>query len=239
MAPLATKACRRFLAVAPRAPSRPSPRRRRCAITEKPATATKPTKIDPSTASSMTISAACCASPCGGIDTWAPSMPRPWASSGEDTLREHRHGEWRRDAPWRDDREVRREVERILDDTHDVPGVAVDGPRGTNAQAEFLEHAVGDGNLIRRRRETAGVEAHRLGKERAVRRLVAQVNRRDRAGYGNGAVVDNLNRPPFLREFRDVLGQRRACAWQASPRRSRNRTWPPSLHPRSPRGRGP
>ena len=55
MAPLAAIASRTLACVAPSALSIPSARRRRCAITVNPATATKPMKTKPSTATARTI----------------------------------------------------------------------------------------------------------------------------------------------------------------------------------------
>ena len=55
MTPLAAMTSRTLASVAPSALSMPSARRRRCAITVNPATATRPVKTMPSTATARTI----------------------------------------------------------------------------------------------------------------------------------------------------------------------------------------
>ena len=113
-----------------------------------------------------------------------------------------------------DEGELIQQALRVLHDADDLAGLGVLPalvPHVTDLEVEGGGHAIGHGHLARPGRVVAGDQGEHRNAERPVRILGAQVVGVDRAGDGDGLVLDDVDAAEALLQRGDLAGQLRAA----------------------------
>ena len=195
-----------FRSVAPWAASSPRDRSRRCASTVKPPIPTRAMSSMPMVARASTIVSGFSTLPddaeCG-VDTFGPILARGHAARVEQDSDLRRRGDLARD----DEGELVHQALRVLHDPGDPPGRPVLAPQAAHREVEGGGHAAGHRHLARTGRVVPADQGEHGLAVRPVRVLRAQVVGVDRAGDGDGLVLDHVDPAEAVPQRGDLAGQ--------------------------------